>query len=319
MPKKLTTQEFIEKAVGKHGNRNYDYSHVIYQNGLTEVKIICPEHGEFYTKPQWHLQTSVCPWCSEEKRNKSLSDFNKKTKRLTNEEFIEKAVKVHGTKYDYSLVSYETAFIKVRIICPEHSEFLQSPTHHLRGSGCKQCGNKKINKSKILTQQQFINRIKHIPNLTFEKTVYKDKRSKVIVTCSVHGDYKTTAEVLLKNGGCPKCAHSNGTSRWTYSEWSNAGLSSEYFDSFKLYIIRCYNDKEEFIKVGKTYTVLKRRFQGMNMPYEYEVLNIITGDAKFISKLEDKMKVKNKHRKYKPKIYFGGHNECFTMNCNIQL
>jgi hypothetical protein len=318
MPKLSTKQEFIEKAVAKHGNK-YDYSHVNYTNGLTEVKIICPEHGEFYVKPQWHLQQSICPWCSEEKRKKSLSDFNKKTKRLTNKEFIDKAILIHNTKYDYSLVSYETAFIKVKIVCPIHGEFLQSPTHHLRGSGCKECGKKKINKNKILTQEQFIDRIKDIPNLSFEKTIYKDKRSKVIVTCKIHGDYETTAEVLLKGNGCKKCALSNGTSRWTYTEWEIEGLKSKHFDNFKLYVIRCYNDTEEFIKIGKTYNILKRRFRGNNMPYKYEILNIIIGKARFISNLETKLKQENKHKQYKPKIKFGGHNECFSINCNLEL
>ena len=35
-------------------------------------------------------------------------------------EFIEKAIKIHGDKYDYSKVEYEKSSEKVIIICNEH-------------------------------------------------------------------------------------------------------------------------------------------------------------------------------------------------------
>lgn len=61
-------------------------------------------------------------------------------KRLTTEEFIEKARKVHGSKYDYSKVAYKKKDKKVCIICPVHGEFWQMPCTHLRGHGCQECG-----------------------------------------------------------------------------------------------------------------------------------------------------------------------------------
>lgn len=60
--------------------------------------------------------------------------------RLTTEEFIERARKVHGNKYDYSKVKYNKSSEKVCIICPEHGEFLQTPNMHLCGNGCPSCG-----------------------------------------------------------------------------------------------------------------------------------------------------------------------------------
>ena len=42
----MTTEDFISKAIGVHGNK-YDYSKVEYVNTLTKVTIICPIHGEF--------------------------------------------------------------------------------------------------------------------------------------------------------------------------------------------------------------------------------------------------------------------------------
>lgn len=58
----------------------------------------------------------------------------------TAEEFIEKANKVHGNKYDYSKVDFKNMTTKVVIVCPKHGEFEQRPDNHVRGQGCRKCG-----------------------------------------------------------------------------------------------------------------------------------------------------------------------------------
>ena len=60
-------------------------------------------------------------------------------KKLTLEEFIQKAKNVHKDKFDYSSVIYKTARDYVTIICPVHGEFEQTPNNHLRGRGCNEC------------------------------------------------------------------------------------------------------------------------------------------------------------------------------------
>lgn len=60
--------------------------------------------------------------------------------RLTQEQFLEKARAVHGDKYDYSQVVYESSQKKVTIICPKHGAFRQQAGSHLRGAGCPLCG-----------------------------------------------------------------------------------------------------------------------------------------------------------------------------------
>jgi hypothetical protein len=54
MSKKLTTQEFIERAIAVHGNK-YNYSKSVYVNNRTPLCIICPKHGEFWQSPSSHL------------------------------------------------------------------------------------------------------------------------------------------------------------------------------------------------------------------------------------------------------------------------
>lgn len=59
-----TKEEFVSDAKRIHGEK-YDYSKVEYVNAKTKVCIICPEHGEFWTTPDAHLQGCGCPVCGQ--------------------------------------------------------------------------------------------------------------------------------------------------------------------------------------------------------------------------------------------------------------
>jgi len=123
-------KKFIEKARKIHGDK-YDYSEVIYTYNKLKIKIICPEHGEFEQVPKSHIEGHGCPKCGAMKKRKN--------RLLTTKEFIEKAIKVHGDKYDYSDVVYTMSKNKIKIICPEHGEFEQIARNHLQGKGCLIC------------------------------------------------------------------------------------------------------------------------------------------------------------------------------------
>jgi hypothetical protein len=61
------------------------------------------------------------------------------SKKLTTEQFIEKARKVHGDRYDYSLVKYLSSQEDVEIVCQKHGSFWQQPNNHLFRKGCRKC------------------------------------------------------------------------------------------------------------------------------------------------------------------------------------
>lgn len=67
-------------------------------------------------------------------------------KSSNTEEFICKAIKIHGENYDYTKVRYVNNSKKVDILCLIHGPFHQSPKNHLRGQGCPECG--KVERSK---------------------------------------------------------------------------------------------------------------------------------------------------------------------------
>lgn len=82
-------------------------------------------------------------------------------KKLTLNEFLEKSKKVHN-EYDYSLVVYKNNKIKVKIICPEHGVFEQSPNSHFNGSGCPKCKIDKIKECNSKSKDEFIRDAKNI-------------------------------------------------------------------------------------------------------------------------------------------------------------
>ena len=94
-------------------------------------------------------------------------------KFLTTEEWIQKAIKVHGDMYDYSKVEYKNSKEKVIIGCKKCvKDFKQSIEHHLSGKGCPYCRNSKgeLLVTKILIE----NNIEFEPQKTFDKC--KNKR-----------------------------------------------------------------------------------------------------------------------------------------------
>ena len=147
---RATLEYFIKRAKETHGDR-YDYSKVNYINATTKVCIICPEHGEFWQLPMSHIQGSNCPICGKITAIQS--------QQMGTEGFIERARKAHGDKYDYSKTNYIDLEHKVCIICPEHGEFWQSPTHHLyKKQGCPLCNRSVLeeNIAKLLSSKEEI-------------------------------------------------------------------------------------------------------------------------------------------------------------------
>ena len=191
---KLTTEDFITEARKIHGNR-YDYSKVEYVNSATKVRIICPEHGEFWQTPNSHLTGRGCLKCS------IIHVHNKQ--KSTTEEFIVKAKEIHGNRYDYSKVEYINGKINVCIICPEHGEFWQKPNSHLNGTGCPKCyGSTKKSTEEFIRQAQEI----HGNKYDYSKVNYVNSGTKVCIICPEHGEFWQIPSSHLRGYGCPKCS-----------------------------------------------------------------------------------------------------------------
>ncbi len=72
-------------------------------------------------------------------------------RKMSEEEFIDKCIKKHGTRYDYSLTNYVNSRTKVSIICKKHGIFEQLPKHHYNGQNCPRCfGNLNLLKEEFI-------------------------------------------------------------------------------------------------------------------------------------------------------------------------
>ena len=125
------------------------------------------------------------------------------------EEFIEKARKVHGDKYDYSKVQYINSKQKVCIICPRHGEFWQVPNNHLTGYGCSKCGREAAHSKMRLTTKEVIKKFIKIHGnyYDYSKVQYVNEKTPITIICPKHGEFQQTPDSHIhQKAGCPKCA-----------------------------------------------------------------------------------------------------------------
>ena len=172
------------------------------------------------------------------------------SRNSTTEEFIRKAHKVHGTKYGYRKVVYLSAWVKVRITCPKHGDFLQAPANHLCGYGCWECGIERRMKTRTHSSlSKFIKKAtqRHHGKYSYKKIQsYKNGKTKVEIVCPIHGSFWQSPDAHQRGQGCPLCGHVNTGVFWR--------------DSQNDFIRKAIN------KHGKKYTYEKVKYEGSQKP-----------------------------------------------------
>lgn len=178
-------------------------------------------------------------------------------KRKTLQQFIQDAQKVHGEKYDYSLVQYKGDNLRIIIICPKHGHFLQTANTHLQGSGCTKCGYqnnsdralKHLNKTtdvKVGDKYGWFTVIKPV----IKSNKWNHRRS--LVRCKCGGEYaiRTRDFVVGLTKKCKRCGQFDkiikpiiGTK---YGNWIviSEEIEMSYHNKFK---VRCKCGLEKFI------------------------------------------------------------------------
>ena len=199
---KKTNKQFIEEANIRHDFK-YDYSKTQYINKREKVCIICPKHGEFWQEASSHLKGCGCPKCGKESSQKRQS--------LNTEQFIERAKKVHGDKYDYSKTEYISPRKKICIIDKEFGEFWMMPYAHLNGQGCPSRRGEKISKANSKSKEKFIEDAIQIhgDKYDYSKTEYINSSTKICIICPIHGEFWQRPKDHTQGIGCPVCKSSH--------------------------------------------------------------------------------------------------------------
>jgi Zn finger protein HypA/HybF involved in hydrogenase expression len=126
--------------------------------------------------------------------------------RLTTADFIQRARRKHGSRYDYSSTQYTASRIKVIIQCQQHGPFKQTPDAHIQGQGCPKCGKLKGLRKKRSTKEEFLCKASKIhEDYDYEKVKYVNARTPVTITCRKHGDFLKAPNKFLRGYGCPMC------------------------------------------------------------------------------------------------------------------
>jgi len=279
----MTKEDFITNAVKIHGNK-YDYSLVNYKNNHTKVEIICPIHGVFKQDYKSHIGKKYgCSKCSG-------------IAKKTTEEFIIDAIKIHGNKYDYSLVEYKNNRKKVKIICPIHGVFEQKPNGHLNGKGCILCSGLK----RKTTEEFIIDAIKiHGNKYDYSLVEYKNNRKKVKIICPIHGVFEQKPDAHLRSSNCNSC-------KKTY-------LKNEQH----LYIFK--DNIYDLYKIGISVD-LNRRCRELNSRYysgnkNIEIFKIFDFKGNYENDIHKKFKCYNvQHPTYKNGKKSDGRSEWFKFN-----
>ena len=299
---KQTLENFINRANQIHNNK-YNYSEFVYVNWKTKVKIICPYHGIFEQRTDHHLNGNGCNKCASEQR--ALK------KLISKEEFIKRANEIHNNYYDYSLFTPCKAKDKIKIICPEHGIFEQTYDHHLhQKSKCPKCAQLHGNDLKRDSLETFIKKANKIHNNRYDYSLvnYIDSKTKIKIICSIHGEFEQQPYNHLSKKGCYKCSKEQNA--FSKSGFTKLAKNKECI----FYILKCFNEKEQFYKIGITSRTVQERYKNKKeMPYNYEIIKEYKSTALDIWELENRFKINFKENLYSPEIKFAGSKtECFT-------
>lgn len=293
--RKLTHQQILKRLTSQHPE--YDYSLIpLHVTAKDRLQVICPLHGIF--SPSYHdhiYHNSKCPECARIGKSKSKDIF------------IKEAQEGHGTKYDYSQVTYVNNSTKVTITCPNHGPFEQTPYSHTNyGNGCPICGADKRRKPKKV----FINEANKVHNnrYNYDDVDYINTHAPVIITCPNHGPFRQRpTNHLTRKSGCPKCANHVKYNEQYFRTYPDEGNVVGW-----IYVVRMRHEGETFLKIGITkHKNPNYRFeQSPDTGYSVELVN--SQRMKMIDAflMEQKILKEMEFVKHQPLNSFSGQTEC---------
>jgi len=161
---------------------------------------------------------------------------------ITNEIFIEKANKIHGDRYNYSLIDYKNNRTKVKIICKKHGIFEQNLKSHItKKYGCPICGGTGKH-----TKETFIKKSKEVHGNKYDYSlvVYNNNSTKVKIVCKKHGIFEQAPYHHMQNQQCPICSKVKKHTKETFIKKSKEVHGNKYD-----YSLVVYNNNRTKVKI----------------------------------------------------------------------
>lgn len=199
-------EKFFSQCLLKNDN-NIDISEFEYRNNREKGKCRCKICGyEWMEVPEILRKRELCPKCLEKLRNKEKREKS----LLKNKEKAENLYKnsnISNIEFFYN----QKDELMVKFFChekycdnTEHGEQIQTGYYFLKGKGCAKCA---THPSKLYTTKEWVRLAKEkYPEFQYNKVQYINKDTKIVITCSKHGDVLVNPKDFL--GGrcyCPQC------------------------------------------------------------------------------------------------------------------
>lgn len=239
-------------------------------------------------------------------------------RRCTTEEFIQKAVSLYGTKYDYSEVNYINAYTKVIFTCDKGHRYFQMPNSHLKGAVCRECickgiktsdkeirrnevkkiideYNKKTGNKVVRTTDEFKAKSRAIHgegSFNYDEVDYYGSREPVWITCKNGHRFEQTPHSHLSGNGCRECS---GRKQYTN-------------ETFKHKSIEVHGDVFDYSEVDykNAYTKVKLTCKKCNTSFlQYPSTNICGKGCKVCIKSLPKPKRENYNRTPRKAFFIG--------------
>jgi hypothetical protein len=237
--------------------------------------------------------------------------------KKTFDEWVDGFKKYHGDLFEYKRVFRKNNRSYVTFFCKKHRlEFTQRTENLLgnKGNCCINCAKEAVSKKKRIGAKGFHKKAVLTHGDKYDYSMVKGNvswRSRVDIICPDHGVFKQLVRdhIGVQASGCPDCYRDVRGNYWIKDKW--VSICNER--DATLYFLRCFDENENFYKVGITVNKIKERFAGNTIPYNYEVLLEIKDSPEIIHDLESFYKKKLNKYRYKPKKVFAGSKyECFT-------
>lgn len=209
MPYRKSNTQYKSELFELYGDK-ITYNNIHYCGIKSIVSFECTFCGSRYSRNARKLLLGKfkCKSCS-------LKNIYKENFKV----FLEKANKKYNYKYDYSESVYKSTDVKIKIKCPKHGYFYQTPYKHLSLKyGCPACANDFNKKTGLLNKETIIERFKktHGEKYDYSKVEYNGVFEKVEIICPIHGSFFQTPKNHISGNKCKKCTKhvSNISKQW---------------------------------------------------------------------------------------------------------
>jgi|GEM_PF-952947 len=124
-------------------------------------------------------------------------------RKLSQNEFIERLIEIHGNKFDYSDTFYINTRTKISVICKNHGEFQILPDNHLKGQGCVKCAQENHKLTHI--NEKRLENLKKIHDNKYEYKNIQIIDGQIEIYCKEHGTFEQSIYNHERGHGCNLC------------------------------------------------------------------------------------------------------------------